>query len=140
MSRKDQLEVIAEFQAEHDAVNYLDRLPTRTAAWVALNVAKSEADRWKIEKRDMIRQGDLRPEYRITPEEAQWLEAEYSRALIDTHIYERSPSADAEQQMLKFFFADLPPDVSARAAYKVAVWAVHKAIRRYGHSPNVFIL
>src|SRR6266516_3793200 len=141
MSRKGQClaEVMAVFEAEHGAANYLGKLPARTAAWVALNVARSEAGRWEAEKRMFPTMGDPRPEYRITSGEAQWLEAEYLEALLHTLIYERSPSADAEQEMLKFFFAELPPDAAALAAYKVAVWAVHQARGRSGYRANVFV-
>jgi hypothetical protein len=80
------------------------------------------------------------PEYRLTPEEAEWLEHEYSEAVAHTMLFERTPPCEAEQEMLKFFFAELPPDVGALAAYKVAVLAVHQARRKLDYSANYISL
>ncbi len=109
-------EVFARLEAEDRAVVYLHQFPPEVALASIRRVELSLATSWEEEQREMIRQGDPRVVFRITPEDMQKLH----NALAEIPLGVRS---DAAELHLFELLADFPPDQAWLVAHKVAKWA-----------------
>jgi hypothetical protein len=121
MSRKrknDLKEKMKELEAKDAVVGYLWKMPGKLAKLVALSLAKSKMTRWEAERLLMIQRGDPRPVYQSSRDEALWLDARLAKTTRG------GVSTTYEERRAASMLADLPPDIAAWVAFKVARWAV----------------
>jgi hypothetical protein len=108
---------VAQMDAEDCAIRFLDTLPRPVAATTAVKTTVELYSAWEIEKREMIQRGDSRRVYLLSTHELSWLLSEAAERCQD-QAWGICPVED-----LRLFLADLPEDVAALVAYKVARWA-----------------
>jgi hypothetical protein len=109
-------ERFARFEAEDRALAYLTKFTAEVALATARSVELSLATSWEGEQREMIRQGDPRVVFRITPNDMQKLHD----ALAEIPPGVKS-NEDAERHLFDLL-SGFPPDQAWLVAHKVAGW------------------
>jgi len=118
-SSKDDLSALmAGFEAENRAINFLSGKPPSTAVAVAETAARLEIQRWEIERAEMLKRADPRPVYQIYTRDKEFLDRNTSPFCIF--------DIRAVAHLLSIY-ATLMPDDAAVVSVAVAKWAVfHK--------------
>jgi hypothetical protein len=107
-------ELAAEFEAEDCGINYLATLPNEVAVITSVKVTWILEKLWEVEREAMIFRGDPRYVYDSTAKARGWLTS--AVAACSKNPLWRSCSVEQFQGL----FTQLPPDVAAFIAYRVA--------------------
>jgi hypothetical protein len=109
-------ELSARCEAEDRAVEYLSKLPPKVALATALSVERALAIWWQGEQSEMIRRGDPREVFPISPRDMQNLQGALAAIPPDVK------SDGATELRVIALLACLPPDQAWLIAHIVAVW------------------
>jgi len=114
-------EMKQEDRVETRVINFLAKMPHQAAIATSVRVAMELADLWDIENIAMDRRGDPRLVYHIRDTDRHWLAS--AVASSDRSL---DWATCPREQVGRMFTDDLPPDVAARVACRVAQWICRK--------------